>query len=138
MCVKRLLVFQLSSLQSSNVCIPGGPLEGGGPWIPKVKEIMHSHAVFLTLGCCGEVCNFYRMVNIHKICGQRACGYSKGWFWTFGLITKFICLKAMRTELVITCVTSCVSFVWIVFLVKKRLDRFKRLDRLNDRSFGSF
>ena len=45
---------------------------------------------------------------------------------------------AMRTELVITCVTSCVSFVWIVFLVKKRLDRFKRLDRLNDRSFGSF
>ena len=47
-------------------------------------------------------------------------------------------LKAMRTELVITCVTSCVSFVWIVFLVKKRLDRFKRLDRLNDRSFGSF
>ena len=42
---------------------------------------------------------------------------------------------AMRTELVITCVTSCVSFVWIVFLVKKRLDRFKRLDRLNDRSF---
>ena len=38
----------------------------------------------------------------------------------------------MRTELVITCVTSCVSFVWIVFLVKKRLDR------LNDRSFGSF
>ena len=48
------------------------------------------------------------------------------------------CYKAMRTELVITCVTSCVSFVWIVFLVKKRLDRFKRLDRLNDRSFGSF
>ena len=44
----------------------------------------------------------------------------------------------MRTELVITCVTSCVSFVWIVFLLKKRLDRFKRLDRLNDRSFGSF
>ena len=42
---------------------------------------------------------------------------------------------AMRTELVITCVTPCVSFVWIVFLVKKRLDRFKRLDRLNDRSF---
>ena len=40
---------------------------------------------------------------------------------------------AMRTELVITCVTSCVSrFVWIVFLLKKRLDR------LNDRSFGSF
>ena len=36
----------------------------------------------------------------------------------------------MRTELVITCNTSCVSFVWIVFLVKKRLDRFKR--------FGSF
>ena len=36
----------------------------------------------------------------------------------------------MRTELVITCVTSCVSFVWIVFLVKKRLDRFKQ--------FGSF
>ena len=29
---------------------------------------------------------------------------------------------AMRTELVITCVTSCVPFVWIVFLVKKRLD----------------
>ena len=26
---------------------------------------------------------------------------------------------AMRTELVITCVTSCVSFVWIIFLVKK-------------------
>ena len=39
---------------------------------------------------------------------------------------------AMCTELVITCVTSCVSFVWIVFLVKKRLDRF------NNRSFGSF
>ena len=38
----------------------------------------------------------------------------------------------MRTELVITCVTSCASFVWIVFLVKKRLDRFKQLDRLND------
>ena len=47
-------------------------------------------------------------------------------------------IGAMRTELVITCVTSCASFVWIVFLVKKRLDRFKRLDRLNDRSFGSF
>ena len=44
-------------------------------------------------------------------------------------------LVAVRTELVITCVTSSVSFVWIVFLVKKRLDRFKRLDRLNDRSF---
>ena len=99
MCVKRLLVFQLSSLQSSNVCIPGGPLEGGGPWIPKVKEIMHSHAVFLTLGCCGEVCNFYRMVNIHKICGHRACGYSKGWFWTFGLITKFICLNNSKKYL---------------------------------------
>ena len=38
----------------------------------------------------------------------------------------------------ITCVTSCVSFVWIVFLVIKQLDCFKQLDRLNDRSFGSF
>ena len=28
--------------------------------------------------------------------------------------------------------------VWIVFLVKKQLDCFKQLDRLNDRSFGSF
>ena len=35
----------------------------------------------------------------------------------------------MRTELVITCVTSCVSFVWIVFLVKN--DWIV----LNDRSF---
>ena len=39
---------------------------------------------------------------------------------------------AICMELVITCVTSCVSFVWTVFLVKKQLDR------LNDRLFGSF
>ena len=35
-----------------------------------------------------------------------------------------ITLKAMRTELVITCVTSCASFVWIVFLVKKTIGSF--------------
>ena len=63
------------------------------------------------------------------------------WNWCLAFLALWLSGNYTITELrpllfllklVITCVTLCVSFVWIVFLVKKRLDRFKRLDRLND------